>query len=333
MGGNRGSNPKRLFPSQLRRLRDAADGRGQDRVWAESLDASSRLILSVARRAPRRHDVIMARYAFAVEGFGSKATGDSVQFKGGAPAHLTSAIRSAGCRLPTSHRSPLAMNARGSSPVKGECHMHPHSLLRSSFVLVAAACGGSGSTAPDTSPKLAITVPTRIESGTSVQATANVTTASGATSAATDVTWNSSNPSVASISAAGVITGALQGVSIISATSAGMSAQINVRVDPGAPSVVTVYAGSGQGGVAGSRLGDPLCTNVKDAAGNLIVGAVVTYTVMTGGGSLAEPTTVATGTDYIARSGLWTLGPNPGTQTVRADVPGATSATFMAIAR
>jgi hypothetical protein len=210
--------------------------------------------------------------------------------------------------------------------------MHLHSLLRWSFVLVVAACGGSGSTAPETSPKLVISVPTIIESGSSVQATANVTTASG-TSPVTDATWNSSSPTIAEISAAGVITGKLKGVSVISATSGGMTAQITVRVEPGAPAVVIVYAGNGQSGAAASQLGDPLCTNVKDAAGNLIVGVVVTYTVMTGGGSLADPKAVATGPDFIARSGLWTLGPNPGDQTVRASVPGAESVTFTATAR
>ena len=210
--------------------------------------------------------------------------------------------------------------------------MHLHSLLRWSFVLVVAACGGSGSTAPDT-PKLVISVPTIIESGTSVQATASVTAASGATSAATDVTWSSSNPTIAEITGAGVITGKLQGVSMISATSGSMSAQITVRVQPGAPAVVIVYAGNGQSGAAGSRLGDPLCTNVKDAAGNLIIGAGVTYTVMTGGGSLAEPTATTTGSDYIARSGLWTLGPNAGAQTVRAEASGGASVTFTATAR
>jgi len=209
--------------------------------------------------------------------------------------------------------------------------MHLHSLLRWSFVFVVAACGGSGSTAPDT-PKLVISVPTIIESGTSVQATANVTTASG-TSPATDATWNSSSPTIAEISATGVITGKLKGVSVISASSGGMSAQITVRVDPGAPAVIIVYAGNGQSGAAASRLGDPLCTNVKDAAGNLIVGAGVTYTVVTGGGSLAEPTSTTTGPDFIARSGLWTLGPNPGVQTVRAESAGAGSVTFTATAR
>jgi hypothetical protein len=112
-----------------------------------------------------------------------------------------------------------------------------------------------------------------------------------------------------------------------------MSAQITVNVVPGAPSVVTVYAGNGQAGAAGSRLSDPLCTNVKDAAGNLIVGAVVKYSVVTGGGSLAEPTMPATGPDGVAISGLWTLGPNAGTQTVRADSPGAASVTFTGTAR
>jgi len=100
MGGNLGSDPKRSFLGQLRRLLDAADGPDQDRARAEFLDSYSRLILSVARQIPRHRDVVMARYAFAVEGFGSKATGDSVQLKSGAPARLTSAIRSAGRRVP-----------------------------------------------------------------------------------------------------------------------------------------------------------------------------------------------------------------------------------------
>ena len=112
-----------------------------------------------------------------------------------------------------------------------------------------------------------------------------------------------------------------------------MAAQITVSVVPGAPATVTVYAGNGQSGAAGSRLSDPLCTNVNDAAGNRIIGAMVTYTVVTGGGSLAEPTTPVTGQDGVAISGLWTLGPNTGAQTVTASSPGATPVTFMGTAR
>ena len=108
MGGMLGSHPKRSLLSHLRRLSDAADGPDQDRARARFPDCYSRLILSVARQTPRHHDVVMARYAFAVEGFGSRATGDSVQLKSGARARLTSTVGSAVSRrahLPVDRRS------------------------------------------------------------------------------------------------------------------------------------------------------------------------------------------------------------------------------------
>ena len=166
-----------------------------------------------------------------------------------------------------------------------------------------------------------------------MEATASVTTASGVTSPASDVTWQSSNPAVAVISAAGVVTGKLQGTAIIRATSGGLSAQASLAVVPGDPATVTIFAGNNQSGPAGAVLMDPLCTTVKDAAGNLIIGAPVTYTVTTGGGTLGTPTTPVTGPDGVAVSGLWTLGPAEGQQKVTATSPGATPVTFAATAR
>src|SRR5262245_32462822 len=210
--------------------------------------------------------------------------------------------------------------------------MRPHSsAFTALFLCVIAACGGSGSTAPTTT--LLISVPTnQLSSGSSVQATASIKS-SGGTSAASNVLWSSSNSAVASVSASGVITGKLAGLSMIRATSGGMIAEVPIRVEPGDPATVTIYLGNGQTGAAGSRLPDPLCTNVKDAAGNLIIGAVVTYTVMTGGGNIAEPTQPRTESSGIATSGLWTLGSTVGTHTVVASSPGATSVTFTATAR
>ena len=72
---------------------------------------------------------------------------------------------------------------------------------------------------------------------------------------------------------------------------------------------------------------------MKDAAGNLIIGATVSYTVMTGGGQLADPTAPTTDANGIAISGLWTLGPAAGTQTVMASSAGAGSVTFTATAQ
>jgi len=130
-----------------------------------------------------------------------------------------------------------------------------------------------------------------------------------------------------------MITGKLRGTSVITATAGSLNAQMQVAVVPGVPDVVTIYAGNGQSGSAGSRLPDPLCTNVKDAAGNLILGVAVSYSVATGGGTLEAPTNPVTGADGIAISGVWTLGATVGPQTVVASVSGATSAIFTATAR
>ena len=194
--------------------------------------------------------------------------------------------------------------------------------------LALAACGGNGSTS-EPSVSLVITLPTHsIESGTSVQATASI---SG--SPASNVTWSSSSPTVASVSADGLVTGALQGTATISATSGGIGGRVGVTVVPGAPASIAIYAGNNQSGPAGSQLSGPLCTNVMDAAGNLIIGAVVSYVVATGGGQLASPTTPATDASGIAISGLWTLGSSKGPQTVTAASPGAGSVTFTATAQ
>lgn len=201
------------------------------------------------------------------------------------------------------------------------------------FSLALGACGGSGDSTTEPTSTLVITLPTTsIASGTSVQATASISDGSGGSSPASNVTWSSSNPAVASVSS-GLVTGALKGTATISATSGGLTGQVVVGVVPGAPASITIFAGNGQSGPTGSQLSDPLCTNVLDAAGNLIVGAVVSHVVATGGGHLAEPTSPATDASGIAISGLWTLGPAAGPQTVTASSPGAGSVTFTATAQ
>jgi hypothetical protein len=99
------------------------------------------------------------------------------------------------------------------------------------------------------------------------------------------------------------------------------------------PASIVIYAGNGQTGPAGSQLPAPLCTNVLDAAGHLLHGIVVTYTVTSGGGTIADPTTPSTDPNGIATSGRWTLGPGTGPQTVTASAVGAGSVTFTATAR
>jgi hypothetical protein len=99
------------------------------------------------------------------------------------------------------------------------------------------------------------------------------------------------------------------------------------------PASIVIYLGNGQNGPAGSQLPGPLCTNVLDAGKNLLHGIVVTYTVTSGGGTIGDPTTPSTDTNGVATSGLWTLGPGTGVQTVTATAAGAGSVTFTATAR
>jgi hypothetical protein len=99
------------------------------------------------------------------------------------------------------------------------------------------------------------------------------------------------------------------------------------------PASIVIYLGNGQNGPAGTQLPDPLCTNVLDAGKNLLHGIVVTYTVTSGGGTIADPTTPSTDPNGIATSGRWTLGPGTGPQTVTASAVGAGSVTFTATAR
>jgi hypothetical protein len=122
----------------------------------------------------------------------------------------------------------------------------------------------------------------------------------------------------------------MAGTARIVATSGQLTGGIYVTVTPGAPVRVVVWLGDGQSRPRGQVLPDPLCSLVLDAAGNRIVGAVVTYVIETGGGTLAQPTAPATGQDGIAISGLWMLGPAPGMQTVKASSPGATPVIFTA---
>ncbi|HYU53891.1 MAG TPA: Ig-like domain-containing protein [Gemmatimonadaceae bacterium] len=211
------------------------------------------------------------------------------------------------------------------------------SAVVATIAVMLTACGGSGSTAPGGGGQLAslsISIGTDpIASGTSIQASATITDASGKTSPALNVTWSSSDPTIAHIDASGLITGRLAGSATIIATSSGVTGQKSVTVKPGTPASVTIYAGDNQRGNRGSALTDPLCVLVKDAAGNVITGVVATYAVETGGGALGAPTAPSTDSRGVAISGFWTLGSVVGEQTVVATVAGAGSVTFKATAQ
>ena len=208
-------------------------------------------------------------------------------------------------------------------------------IMLTAVALIVSACGGSSSTGTvGRTPTLSIAITINpIASGTSAQASATITDASGNTSPASGVTWSSGNPSVANVSAAGLVTGAVVGTATIFAQSAGVTGQTLVTVTPGTPVSVSIYSGDGQSGAPQTQLPAPLCVIVKDASGNAVPGVVATYTVATGGGTISAPTAPSTDGIGVATSGLWRLGTPTGQQTVLASVSGVGSVTFKGTAQ
>lgn len=78
-------------------------------------------------------------------------------------------------------------------------------------------------------------------------------------------------------------------------------------------------SGGMQSAPVASTLPYPLSLIVRDQFNNAISGATVTFTVLSGGGSIGGATAVTSSTG-VASSGPWTLGATPGTQQVRARV-------------
>ncbi len=115
--------------------------------------------------------------------------------------------------------------------------------LPATMMVLVAACGGSESTGPKVAPpppppppatavaSVDVTAPAEIEIGRSGTAQATPKSAAGATLAGRTVTWSSSNDAIATVSPAGVVTGAGSGSVMISATSEGRTGSATVKVD------------------------------------------------------------------------------------------------------
>ena len=150
--------------------------------------------------------------------------------------------------------------------------------------------------------------PITLRVGASVPLTVTARDAAGNLLAGRAVVYTSSNPAVASVSASGVVTGIAAGSVTITATVEGVKATVSVTVtaDPVPvasitinPSPLTLKVG----------LGALLNVTLRDAAGNLLTGRVVTF-------ATSNPA-VAT----VSPTGL-VLGLVPGTATVTATADG-----------
>lgn len=117
--------------------------------------------------------------------------------------------------------------------------------------------------------------------------------------------------------------GRTPGQQTLTVTAAG-STTLQVTATAGPPRVASlaVNAGNNQSGTAGSTLPTGPSVVARDAGGNAVEGVTVFFSVMSGGGSVAQPSAV-TNTQGIASAGTWQLGPGTGTHLLSAQVPQA----------
>ena len=106
--------------------------------------------------------------------------------------------------------------------------------------------------------------------------------------------------------------------------------QAVITVEQAMPHTLTKISGERQEGLLGAQLAKPFVVSVLDQNGSALAGAVVTFSVTVGGGTLSS-TTTTTDANGRARSRL-TLGSEPGTNTVTATVAGLDPVTFTATA-
>ena len=129
-----------------------------------------------------------------------------------------------------------------------------------------------------------------------------------------------------------VTLGGLPGGQTFEATAAGLSGSpvsFGVVALPGPPAQLLAVAGLGQLATVATALLTRPAVLLKDAGGNPVAGARVTFSVSGGGGSLTGGTQL-TNAAGVATLGSWTLGTIAGPNTLTASAPGVTPVVFTA---
>lgn len=297
-------------------------------IWSEGTQQArvgTQVSESLAVRVTDNRDrpVVGASVKFVLEdGSGSTAAPDSVTTGEGGIARTAITL---GPRVgPVTGQARLVVEA-GQTPVQTE------------FVATALPADANGifkvsgdlQNAPVGTPLLAPLV-------------VRVTDAFGNPISGIPVTWTAEGGG--SVSAASTLTdisgqtsvqrtlGPTAGVQSTSATAnlAGSPIIFTHTATAGTAARVTVVSGNGQQALPGTTLPEPLVVQVLDADNNPIVGRAVAWVIGTGEGSV-NPTTSNTD-DQGRASTQWTLGPQPGPNTVSAVVSGVGIGAFNATA-
>lgn len=115
-------------------------------------------------------------------------------------------------------------------------------LLLAGVSLLALSCGGDGPTGPDPAVVVSVTVTpssATLTEGETLPLSATALNGLGEPAVGATVSWSSSAPGVASVSAAGVVTAVAPGTASVTATAGGRSASAAVTVRPSPPAAPT----------------------------------------------------------------------------------------------
>jgi hypothetical protein len=162
--------------------------------------------------------------------------------------------------------------------------------------------------------------------------TATVTLSLSSSSGAANLTGTTSVAAVDGRATFGLLSTTSTGVLTMIASAQGVAGQAlssQITIASGTASALVKVSGDVQLGDAGTNVFLPPTVKVTDSFGNAISGAIVTFSVVSGGGSVGGP--VTSGADGLATLSGWTLGPAVGDQVVRATM-GAVTVDFTATA-
>lgn len=124
--------------------------------------------------------------------------------------------------------------------------------------------------------------------------------------------------------------GTSAGTQTVTATAGSRTVTFTANAGAGAAATITAVAGATNAALTGAAVPNRPSVQIKDQFGNSVAGAPVVFSVESGGGAVTggSATTDASGTATV---GGWTLGVQPGTQSLRA-TSGSLSAQFTASA-
>lgn len=183
-------------------------------------------------------------------------------------------------------------------------------------VMALGACsGGESTTSAPTVASIQVSPSTAGAGaiGQTVQFSASAKDGSGNVVSGVSFTWSSSQPGVATVDGAGLVTAVTNGSTIVSAGAQGMTGSGSLSVMQ-QPAAVTIVSGNAQSGLAREPLAAPLRIRVVDARSNPIPAYPVAWDVLSGGGTLVGSS--ADGTGHATAT--WTLGPTQGAGSAQA---------------